>query len=178
MVHPTGLLSLHAMMKNTFCLGSQYWSAQAASQGYRARYGILLDMVGGRDNQFYFEGFSIKYAQSAAVRLWDAARYAGAENYFISEMGGMITDDHVPMNTIAGIPTIDVIGYTPLPLVSLPIGTPPTHHGQTLSGHTTCCGAEFAATPFTREIILRKLSSSLPYSLFLTFSLYSYSHTT
>ena len=99
--------------ENTFCLGSQYWSEQATAKGYRARYGILLDMVGGRDNQFYFEGFSMKYAQSAAVRLWDAARYAGAENYFISEMGGMITDDHVPMNTIAGIPTIDVIGYNP-----------------------------------------------------------------
>ena len=99
--------------ENTFCLGSQYWSKQAAAQNYRPRFGILLDMVGGSGNQFYFEGFSMKYAQSAAVRLWDAARYAGAENYFISEMGGMITDDHVPMNTIAGIPTIDVIGYNP-----------------------------------------------------------------
>lgn len=99
--------------ENTFCLGSQYWSQQAAAQKYRARYGILLDMVGGRGSQFRFEGFSLKYAQPVAVRLWDAARYAGAEDFFIAENGGFITDDHIPMNTIAGIPTIDVIAYSP-----------------------------------------------------------------
>lgn len=99
--------------ENTFCLGSQYWSAEAAKNNYRARYGILLDMVGGRGSQFRFEGYSLKYAQSVAVRLWDAARYAGADNYFIADNGGYITDDHLPMNTIAGIPTVDVIAYNP-----------------------------------------------------------------
>ena len=99
--------------ENTFCLGSQYWSAQAAAQNYRPRFGILLDMVGGSGNQFRFEGYSLKYAQSVAVRLWDAARYAGAESCFIPDNGGFITDDHLPMNTIAGIPTVDVIAYSP-----------------------------------------------------------------
>ena len=99
--------------ENTFCLGSQYWSAQAAAQNYRPRFGILLDMVGGSGNQFRFEGYSLKYAQSVAVRLWDAARYAGAESFFIPDNGGFITDDHLPMNTIAGIPTVDVIAYSP-----------------------------------------------------------------
>ena len=70
-------------------------------------------MVGGSGNQFRFEGYSLKYAQSVAVRLWDAARYAGAESCFIPDNGGFITDDHLPMNTIAGIPTVDVIAYSP-----------------------------------------------------------------
>ncbi|MCF0236424.1 MAG: M28 family peptidase, partial [Bacteroidaceae bacterium] len=70
-----------------------------------------LDMVGGRDSRFHYEGFSIKYAQDVAVRLWDAARYADATDFFRPESGGFITDDHLPMNAIAGIPTVDVIPY-------------------------------------------------------------------
>ena len=33
--------------ESTFCLGSQYWSKQLAAD-YKPRYGILLDMVGGK----------------------------------------------------------------------------------------------------------------------------------
>ena len=99
--------------ESTFCLGSQYWSAHPLRSDYAPRYGILLDMVGGRGNRFYYEGFSMKYAQAVAVRVWDAAKYAGAEEYFIQENGGFITDDHLPMNNIGGIPTIDVIAFSP-----------------------------------------------------------------
>ena len=31
----------------------------------------------------------------------------------MQESGGFITDDHLPMNNIGGIPTIDVIAFTP-----------------------------------------------------------------
>ena len=62
---------------DTWCLGSQYWSANPHVEGYNARYGILLDMVGGRGSTFSHEGFSLKYAQSIVVRLWEAAVYAG-----------------------------------------------------------------------------------------------------
>ena len=94
-----------------WCLGSQYWARNPHVEGYKARAGILLDMVGGRDSRFHYEGFSIKYAQDVAVRLWDAARYADATDFFRPESGGFITDDHLPMNAIAGIPTVDVIPY-------------------------------------------------------------------
>lgn len=98
--------------ESTFCLGSQYWSKQLAAD-YKPRYGILLDMVGGKDNRFYFEGFSLRYAQPVVTKVWDAARLAGAGDYFVQESGGFITDDHLPMNNIGGIPTIDVIAFTP-----------------------------------------------------------------
>ena len=98
--------------ESTFCLGSQYWSKNIAAD-YKPRYGILLDMVGGADNRFYFEGFSLRYAQPVVTKVWDAARLAGATDYFVQESGGFITDDHLPMNNIAGIPTIDIIAFNP-----------------------------------------------------------------
>ena len=98
--------------ESTFCLGSQYWSKNIAAD-YKPRFGILLDMVGGADNRFYFEGFSLRYAQPVVTKVWDAARLAGAADYFVQESGGFITDDHLPMNNIAGIPTIDVIAFNP-----------------------------------------------------------------
>lgn len=98
--------------ESTFCLGSQYWSKNITAD-YKPRYGILLDMVGGADNRFYFEGFSLRYAQPVVTKVWDAARLAEAGDYFVQESGGFITDDHLPMNNIAGIPTIDIIAFNP-----------------------------------------------------------------
>lgn len=98
--------------ESTFCLGSQYWSKNIAAD-YKPRYGILLDMVGGANNRFYFEGFSLRYAQPVVTKVWDAARLAEAGDYFVQESGGFITDDHLPMNNIAGIPTIDIIAFNP-----------------------------------------------------------------
>ena len=98
--------------ESTFCLGSQYWSKNIAAD-YKPRYGILLDMVGGANNRFYFEGFSLRYAQPVVTKVWDAARLAEACDYFVQESGGFITDDHLPMNNIAGIPTIDIIAFNP-----------------------------------------------------------------
>lgn len=94
-----------------WCMGSQYWSAHPHVSGYRAEYGILLDMVGGKDARFCFEGFSLKYAQRYVMRLWDAAQRVGADRLFVPKEGGYATDDHVPMNEIAGIPTVDVIPF-------------------------------------------------------------------
>lgn len=98
-------------MGDTWCMGSKYWSENPHTEDYAARYGILLDMVGGRGSVFAHEGFSLKYAQSIVVRTWEAARYAGAEAVFPQKAGGYITDDHVPMNEIAMIPTIDIIPF-------------------------------------------------------------------
>ncbi|MCE3260087.1 MAG: glutamine cyclotransferase, partial [Bacteroidetes bacterium] len=37
---------------DTWCLGSQHWSKNPHKQGYSARFGIVLDMVGARDAIF------------------------------------------------------------------------------------------------------------------------------
>lgn len=98
---------------DNWCLGSQYWSKNPHVAGYKARAGILLDMVGGRGSRFHYEGFSLKYAPELCVQLWDAARYADAKDFFVAEPGGYVTDDHLPMNTLALIPTVDIIPFNP-----------------------------------------------------------------
>ena len=37
----------------------------------------------------------------------------GYRPYFNNELGAPISDDHIPMNEIAGIPTIDIIDLQP-----------------------------------------------------------------
>lgn len=97
---------------NSWALGAQYF-ADNLPQGYEVRYGILLDMVGGQGARFYQEGVSKQYAPEIVKKVWAAARKAGYESYFPALDGGMITDDHVPLNEKAHIPTIDVINYYP-----------------------------------------------------------------
>jgi hypothetical protein len=98
---------------NTWALGSQYWSANPHKQGYTARYGILLDMVGGQGAQFYQEVMSKRYAGSIVDRVWRAASVVGYGSFFPMKEGVGITDDHIPVNTIAKIPCIDIIPYYP-----------------------------------------------------------------
>ncbi len=97
---------------NSWALGAQYWS-ENKPEGYNPRYGILLDMVGGRGAKFYREGMSMQYAGGIVKRVWAAARQAGYGSFFPKSDGGMITDDHIPVNEKAKIPTIDVIAYYP-----------------------------------------------------------------
>lgn len=92
-----------------WCLGSQYWARYPHVTGYNARFGILLDMVGGKGATFYQEGFSNEYARSVVKKVWDKAHQLGYGNYFIREKGGYVTDDHLFINRIARIPTIDIV---------------------------------------------------------------------
>jgi len=95
----------------TWCLGARYWAANPHRTDYR--FAVLLDMVGGKDAVFYQERFSTYYAQSVVRQVWDAAASAGYASAFTEQEGGAITDDHLPLNQIAGIRTIDIIPYYP-----------------------------------------------------------------
>lgn len=98
---------------NSWALGSAYWAAHPHKAGYKARFGILLDMVGGQGATFYQEGFSTQYASAIVDRVWAAASACGYGSLFPAQQGGTITDDHVAINQTAGIPTIDIIPYYP-----------------------------------------------------------------
>lgn len=97
---------------DTWALGAQYF-ANNLPEGYAPRYGILLDMVGGVGAKFYREGMSMQYAPAIVKKVWNAARQVGYGSYFPKDDGGMITDDHIPINQTANIPCIDVIPYYP-----------------------------------------------------------------
>ena len=98
---------------NSWALGAQYWAAHPHKQGYNANFGILLDMVGGQGATFYQEGMSVQYARSIVDKVWRAAQVVGFGSLFPTQTGGHITDDHIPVNQIAKIPTIDIIPHYP-----------------------------------------------------------------
>lgn len=99
-------------MGNYF-LGSRHWSENQPVPDYRPRFGILLDMVGGRDAQFPKEQNSYRMAPSLVNEVWSIAAEKGFSDIFIDRPGSAISDDHVVINRILGIPTIDIIRHRP-----------------------------------------------------------------
>lgn len=97
----------------TWCLGSQYWCKNPTMENYQPKFGILLDMVGAENAQFYKEGVSVQYANHQLKSIWKEAIKLGYSKNFINKLGGEITDDHVYLNKILNIPTIDIIDYGP-----------------------------------------------------------------
>ena len=96
-----------------WCMGSQYWSKNKHKRRYSAFYGILLDMVGGKNAKFYIEDYSNRTAPSIVDKVWGQASILGYDRYFIRKPGGSITDDHYFVNKNTGIPMIDIIPMNP-----------------------------------------------------------------
>lgn len=101
----------YADVEDSWCLGSNYWARNPHKENYSARYGILLDMVGGRGSTFAMEGVSRYYADTVVQMLWHLAKQIGYGSYFPIKDGGYVQDDHVPVNEIAGIPCLDIIPH-------------------------------------------------------------------
>jgi Zn-dependent M28 family amino/carboxypeptidase len=96
----------------TWCLGSQYWARVPHVKGYKADFGILLDMVGAKGAVFPKEGYSMYYAPQLTDKVWQLGIDMGYINYFVNaqeKQGGFITDDHYAVNKVAGIKMIDII---------------------------------------------------------------------
>lgn len=98
-------------VKDSWCLGSQYWAKHPHKAGYTANYGILLDMVGTRNACFMWEYISKRYAPDVVQKVWNKAQELGYGQFFIQADGGILTDDHLYINTLAGIPSIDIIDF-------------------------------------------------------------------
>jgi len=98
---------------NTYCLGSQYFSANQPFKDKMPQFGILLDMVAAPGATFYREGYSMQYAPQIVGRVWAIGKELGFGPYFREENSGAITDDHFFLNSILGLPTIDIIHHDP-----------------------------------------------------------------
>lgn len=94
-----------------WAMGTQLWCKQAAREGYRAQYGILLDMVGSPNATFYREYYSERFAPAINNEIWSIAARLGFGDVFVNRDGGGVTDDHVFVNKMLGIPTVDIIDY-------------------------------------------------------------------
>lgn len=101
--------------EDTWCLGSQYWATQykhtPTEQRIKYHYGILLDMVGDPSATFPREYISVSYAGGYVEHMWRIASQLGYGRYFTNQTAYPITDDHLYVNKIAGIPCLDVIDY-------------------------------------------------------------------
>jgi len=96
----------------TWCLGSQHWARAPHRANYQAKYGILLDMVGGKNARFNKEGTSMAAAGDVMNWVWAHAQKMGYGHLFVNEEIGGITDDHVYMNQ-GGVRSIDIIDMRP-----------------------------------------------------------------
>jgi len=94
-----------------WCMGSQFWAKNKHKSNYVAYYGILLDMVGAKHSQFFREGASLQYAPKIVSKIWDTGARLGYGDYFVKQNAHAITDDHIYVNEIAGIPMIDIVHY-------------------------------------------------------------------
>lgn len=94
---------------NSWALGSQHWAANLVPANYKAYYGILLDMVGGKGAMFPHEGSSMQYAPGIVRSVWATAADLGYSNLFVDQDAFGISDDHTAVNEIAKIQMIDII---------------------------------------------------------------------
>ena len=113
--------------EDTWCLGSQFWAKEyklstancqlstvnCQLSTVNCQYGILLDMVGDPSATFPREYISATHAGSYLEQIWRTAARLGYSRYFVQQAAYPITDDHYYINTIAGIPCVDVIDYKP-----------------------------------------------------------------
>lgn len=95
--------------EQSWCLGSQYWSRNMHPMAAKPQFGILLDMAGSKNARFPMEGVSSKRAPAVHQAVWREARSLGYSDLFVTDRAQDLIDDHVYVNDIAKIPTIDII---------------------------------------------------------------------
>lgn len=123
--------------ESMFLLGSKYFAA-SRDAGQRYHFGVLLDLVGDRDAEFPIEEFSRQYAGDIQQMLWTEARRLGL-GQFTERRHGAILDDHVPLNTVGGIKTVNIIDAA---LVGHDQSSPRRRYWHTLDDTPAQCAPE------------------------------------
>ncbi|MFN6300813.1 MAG: M28 family peptidase [Planctomycetota bacterium] len=95
-----------------YFVGSTYFAQQLVANGPQSTYraGILMDMIGDKDLQLSWDEVSFKYAPELAKEVWGVAKELGLKE-FSPRVLHSIRDDHLPLNEIALLPTIDIIDF-------------------------------------------------------------------
>ena len=98
--------------RDRYFVGSEHFARDYASLPNTVRYraGILFDMVGDADLQIYKEKISVRYAPGIVGDIWKIAKELKVKE-FRSKVRHEVRDDHLPLNRIAKIPTIDLIDF-------------------------------------------------------------------
>lgn len=98
--------------KHEYFLGSKFFaqSYKAEPPPHRYRTGVLLDMIGDAQLLVRKEPISMRYARYAVDDVWRAAARLGVREFDVRP-GPEVRDDHLPLNEIARIPSIDLIDF-------------------------------------------------------------------
>ena len=92
----------------TYCQGSRFFATNLPIP--RPDEAINLDMVGDKQLVLPIERYSLEYHPKLVRHLWDRAKDMGLDA-FIGRVDYAIYDDHIRLNEIAGIPSIDIIDF-------------------------------------------------------------------
>lgn len=93
---------------STYCQGSRFFAKNLPIP--RPDEAINLDMVGDKQLVLPIERYSLEYHPKLVRHLWDRAKDMGLDA-FIGRVDYAIYDDHIPLNEIAGIPSINIIDF-------------------------------------------------------------------
>jgi Peptidase family M28 len=97
----------------SYCIGSEYFGRMYATQppAYQYRFGVVLDMIGGVNLRIPKELNSVAWADSKPIveAIWKTAKDLKVKEFLPSQTLYPITDDHVKLHDIGGIPTCDII---------------------------------------------------------------------
>ncbi len=97
--------------EDSWGLGAQHYARHLTTPV--PQYGILLDMVGSKKARFTKEQVSMTYAPQLMNKVWRLAQSMGYGHLFVNIPTGPLVDDHYFVNTIAGLPMIDIINRPP-----------------------------------------------------------------
>lgn len=128
--------------RDPYLLGSTWFARSYAARPPAWRYsaGVLVDMIGDKDLNLYYEKNSWRDARDITRQIWDVARREGVEE-FVPRTRHEVRDDHLPLIQIAGIPTCDIIDFD----FPSPSSTPKNKYWHTTQDTPDKCSAESLA---------------------------------
>ena len=96
-----------------YFLGSEHFAQQYRDRPPPHRYvcGVLVDMIGDKKLTIRREPNSLKYAPKVNRSVFETARRLGIKEFVPLPMKQEINDDHISLNEVARIPTIDLIDF-------------------------------------------------------------------
>lgn len=103
---------IYDQARDKYFIGSEYFSKSYVAEPPEHKYrgGVLLDMVGDKHLELYYEIGSLRFNRDLAFAIWGTAKKLKVTE-FIAKPGHEVTDDHLSLNKIAKIPTIDIIDF-------------------------------------------------------------------
>jgi len=94
-----------------YSMGTRLWADNPHREGYTARFGIMLDMVGAADARFALEGHSMRFASDRMHHVWAVAHRLGHAKRFPFNLTQELMHDHYHVSTLAGIPSIAIMHH-------------------------------------------------------------------